>query len=295
MARRPERKVILTAAVTGNIHTLEMCPHLPIGVKGISDAAVAAHKAGASIVHIHAREEDGTPTSDLEIFGGILSRIREKAPDAIISITTGGMAGPEERRKVIPLFRPEMASFNSGSMNFSMAGNPATYQTVFSNSIQNMIDCIKLMNESDTQPEFEIFDFGMLSNVAFLKKQGLFTRSPYFQFVPGPLGAVAASEDNLLYFVRQLRQLFGEDALFSTVGPGRRAFRFETMCALLGGNVRVGMEDSLYIDAKGTITSGNDQQVLKMRKILEDLDFAVATPAEAREILHLKGADKVNF
>lgn len=295
MARKPERKVILTAAITGNIHTLEMCPHLPVGVKGIADAALAAHKAGATILHIHARREDGAPTSDLETFGAILSRIREKAPNAIISITTGGNAGPEERRQVIPAFRPEMASFNSGSMNFSMAGNPGTYNTVFENSIQNIIDCAKLMNETDTQPEFELFDFGMLNNVAFLKKQGLLAREPYFQFVAGPLGAVALSEETLIFFIRQLRQAFGEDVRFSMVAPGRRAFRFEAMCALFGGNVRVGMEDSLYIDANGAMTTGNDQQVLKMRKILNSLDFSVATPDEAREILKLKGADKVNF
>ena len=306
------RKVIVTCAVTGAIHTPTMSPYLPCGVKQISQAAIDAANAGASMVHIHCREDNGKPTSSLEVWGETLSRIKA-GTDAIIGITTGGAIGMsvEERLAAVPVYKPEVASFNGGSMNFNLAGlvksvkepkydweipfleNSA--QNVFRNTFVEMEKCLEIMHEAGTVPEFEIFDFGQLNNIHTLYKQGLVHEPLYFQFVPGILGGIPMTAENILYFQSHLEKLFGDKANFSMVAGGRRNYRYETLSVILGGNVRVGMEDSLYNNPNGELAVSNAQQVEKVIRILRDLDFEIATPDEARAILHTKGKDQVNF
>jgi uncharacterized protein (DUF849 family) len=307
-----QKKIIITVAVTGAIHTPSMTPYLPCGVEAIVNAAVEAANAGASVVHVHAREDNGKPTSDLKIMGEILSKIKAKS-DVIIGVTTGGAIGMsvEERLAAIPFYKPEMASFNAGSMNFSLAelaktiDNPkydweipflkSTETVVFRNTFEEMEQVVKIMNEAGTVPEFEIFDFGQINNILYLYKKGLLKKPLYFQFVPGVLGGIPLSLQNIMYFSNQLKTDFGDDALFSIVAAGRRMYRYETMSAILGGNVRVGMEDSIYLTPEGELAKSNAQQVEKIVAILRKLDFDITTPDEAREILHTKGRDKVHY
>ncbi|NLJ57935.1 MAG: 3-keto-5-aminohexanoate cleavage protein [Tissierellia bacterium] len=311
MSKKP-KKIIVTAAVTGGIHTPSMTPYLPCGVEDISKAAIEAAQAGASIVHIHAREDNGKPTSDLNVIGKILTRIKENS-DVIIGITTGGALGMtlEERLAVIPAFKPEIASFNSGSINFNiseMAKNikepkydwevpflTNTKRNVFSNTFEEMEECIKIMNDAGTVPEFEIFDLGQIYNIKYLFNKGLIRKPLYFQFVPSVLGGFLLNPDNVLYFINQLKKTFGEDVNYSMVSAGRRIFRYEVLSAILGGNVRVGLEDSLYINMNGKLATSNSQQVEKIINILKMLDYEIATPDEAREILNTKGKNNVNF
>lgn len=306
------QKVILTAAVTGAIHTPSMSPYLPCGIDGIAQAAIDAGNAGASMVHIHAREDNGKPTSNLDFIGEILTKIKA-GTDAIIGVTTGGAIGMsvEERLAVVPRFKPEIASFNGGSVNFNLAPLAAgikepkydwevpflkgTEANVFRNTFEEMERCITIMNDAGTVPEFEIFDFGQINNIVHLYKKGLIKEPLYFQFVPGVLGGIPMTAENLQYFVNQIQRNFPGKANFSMVAGGRRAYRFETLSVILGGNVRVGLEDSLYIKPNGELAVSNAQQVEKITKILNDLDYEIATPDEAREILHTKGKNNVNF
>ncbi|HWQ80119.1 MAG TPA: 3-keto-5-aminohexanoate cleavage protein [Anaerovoracaceae bacterium] len=306
------KKVIVTAAVTGGIHTPSMTPYLPCGVDAIADAAVEAANAGASVVHVHAREDNGKPTSNLEVMGEILRKIKARS-DVIIGVTTGGAIGMsvEERLAAIPLYRPEMASFNGGTMNFNLAELVNSFDTpkydweipflkntatvVFRNTFEEMEKIVGIMNQAGTVPEYEIFDFGQINNILYLYKKGLLRKPLYFQFVPGVLGGIPLNPQNIMYFVNQLKTDFGDDALFSMVAAGRRIYRYETMSAILGGNVRVGLEDSIYYNPSGELATGNAQQVGKIISILKKLDFEIAAPDEAREILHTKGKDNVNF
>lgn len=311
MAKK-QRKVIVTAAITGAIHTPSHSPYLPKSPDEIVQNAVDAAKAGASIVHIHARKENGEPTSDWNVFRDILSRIKKQS-DVVIGITTGGGQGMtvEERLAVIPEFEPEMASANGGSINFCFSRladgieNPKydweipfmkrTYDNVFKNTFKDIEYCIKIMNENGTRPEFEIFDYGQLSNIAYFVKQGLVQEPLYLQFVPGVMGGMPMSLDCLFFMIDQAKKMFGPDVMYSMVAGGRRMFRFETVCAITGGNVRVGLEDGLYINPSGELAVNNAAQVEKIIRILKALDYEIATSDEAREMLKLKGKDKVNF
>ncbi|MBQ9421402.1 MAG: 3-keto-5-aminohexanoate cleavage protein [Lachnospiraceae bacterium] len=307
-----QKKVIVTCAVTGAIHTPTMNENLPRGVMGVSQAAIDAANAGASMVHIHCRDDNGKPTSSLEVWGETLSRVKANT-DAIIGVTTGGAIGMsvEERVAVIPMYQPEVASFNGGSMNFNLEGlapgiegkemydweTPflkGTAKNVFQNTFDDMRKILTIMNEAGTVPEFEIFDFGQLYNINYLYKSGFIKEPLYFQFVPGILGGIPATPENIMYFQEHVDKLFGDKANFSMVASGRRNFRFSTLNVLLGGNVRVGMEDSLYI-TPGEMTTSNARQVEKIIRILHELDYEVASPDEARAILHTKGKDKVKF
>jgi len=305
-------KIIVTAAITGAIHTPTMSPYLPMGVQGIANAAIESAEAGASIVHIHNRCDDGRPTSDIDTFGEILSKIKKNS-NVVTGISTGGGAGMsrEERLSTISIFKPEMASFNSGSINFVLSGlattivDPkfdweipflqGTYDNVFRNSFGDLEYTLNLMEENGTLPEFEIFDLGQINNIAYFYKKGLIKRPPYFQFVPGVMGGIPLTKENVATFIQILKSTFGEDVRFSMVSSGRRAYRFETLSVISGGNVRVGLEDSLYINAKGDLAKSNAEQVLKMKKILEMLDYEIASPDEAREMLSLKGRENTNF
>lgn len=307
-----KNKVIVTCAVTGGIHTPSMSPYLPCGIEKISQAAIDAGNAGASMVHVHCREDNGKPTASLDVWAETLGRIKV-GTDAIIGITTGGAIGMsvEERMAAVPVFKPEVASFNGGSMNFNLAHLAKSIpdpkydweipflqnsaKNVFQNTFAEMEKILKIMDDAGTVPEFEIFDFGQLHNIHYLYKAGLVREPLYFQFVPGVLGGITMSAENVMYFHKHMKELFGDKASCSMVAGGRRSYRYETLNVILGGNVRVGMEDSLYNKPNGELAVSNAQQVEKMIKILEDLDYEVASPDEAREILKTKGKDKVNF
>lgn len=311
MVKQP-RKIVVSAAITGGVHTPTMSRYLPRTPDDIISDAVASAKAGAAIVHIHARNEDGSPSSNFDTFEYILSRIKKQS-DVVIGITTGGAQGMtvEERLAVIPRFKPEMASANGGSMNFCFSRLAKevekfeydwerpfierTWDNVFKNTFHDIEYCINIMNECATLPEFECFDYGQLNNVAYFVKQGLVRKPVYLQFVPGIMGGMPISFEGIMFVIDQAKKLIGPDVQYSSVAAGRRMFRFATMLALNGGNVRVGMEDGLYIKPNGELAVSNAAQVEKMVRILHDLDYEIATPDEAREQLKLKGRDNVNF
>lgn len=310
---KTQKKVIISAAITGAIHTPSLSPYFPATPEQIAIQAIDAAKAGAAVVHIHARQQDGMPVGDFETFRRILSRIKKEV-DVVIGITTGGAQGmsTEERFSVIEEFQPEMASANGGSMNFcfhklekSIGSCPKysweipfvsrTYDNVFKNTFKDMEYCITTMNACGTLPEYEVFDFGQLANLQYFKREGIITQPIYIQFVPGVMGGYPMTNEAMMFMIDQAKKMLGNDIQFSTVSAGRRMFRNATMMLLQGGNVRVGMEDGLYIKPSGELAISNAQQVTKMRRIIEDLDYEVASSDEAREMLHLKGADKVNF
>ena len=312
MAGKVQRKIVISAAVTGGVHTPTMSPYLPKTPDQIIEDAVNAAKAGAAIVHIHARREDGCPTADFDTFEYILSNIRKQS-NVIIGITTGGAQGmtTEERFAVIDRFKPEMASANGGSINFCfsrLAENvekfdydwerpfiERTYDNVFKNTFRDIEYCINMMNKCGTLPEYELFDYGQIANLNYFVKKGIVRKPIYLQFVPGIMGGMPISNEQLMFVIDQAKKILGPDVQYCTVAPGRRMFRIATMMALQGGNVRVGMEDGLYYKPNGELAKSSGQQVEKIRKILEDLDYEIADPDEAREQLNLKGGDKVEF
>lgn len=217
----------------------------------------------------------------------------------------------EERFSVIEKFAPEMASANGGSMNFCynrLLANvenvryewerdyvERTWNNVFRNSFQDMEYCIQVMNECGTLPEYEIFDYGQLNNLKILRDQGIIVQPIYIQFVPGVQGGMPASNECMMFMIDQAKKILGKEIQYSSVGVGRKMFKLETLSALNGGNVRVGMEDGLYIDPSGTLAKSNAEQVLKIKRILEALDFEIADSCETREMLHLKGAENTAF
>lgn len=297
------RKVIITAAITGGIHTPGMSPYLPITPEEIINDAVEAYKAGASVVHIHARDpETGRPNSNIEILTEIVEGIRGQC-DLAICITTGGAMGMtlEERIAVVPALKPELASCNAGSVNFVLTRATKrlipqfeweikyledTYDMVFTNTFQGIEYYINTMNENDTLPEFEIYDVGMINNIAYFKKEGIITKPIYIQFVMGILGGIPATIDNLLFMLKEAKRLIG-DFHWSVCAAGRHQVPMTTAALTLGGNVRVGLEDSLFI-GPGTLAKSSAEQVTLIREIAERLSLEISTPDEAREILGLK-------
>ena len=217
----------------------------------------------------------------------------------------------EERLSVIPALKQELASCNAGSMNFCFSRltdfleNPVygweypfvekTYDNIFKNTFKDIQYCIETMNRCGTLPEYEVFDYGQLANLAFFKKRGTITQPIYIQFVPGVMGAMPMTPESMLFMIDQAKKLLGTDIRYSTVGGGRRMFRYETMMAVCGGNVRVGMEDGLYIKPNGELALDNAQQVAKLKEILELLDYEIADSEEARAMLCLKGKEEVAF
>ncbi len=307
------KKVIITCAVTGSIHTPTMSPHLPITPQEIADQAVAAAAAGASILHLHARDPaTGQPTADPAVFMQFLPEIKRRC-DAVINITTGGssLMTLEQRLAAPILAEPEMASLNMGSMNFGLfpmkkrhtewrfEWEPklldATREVVFQNTFANIEQIFKTLGEGfGTRFEFECYDVGHIQTLAFYLREGLIQKPLFVQFVLGVLGGIDASPESLLHMKATADRLLGGDYRFSVLSAGRMQIPLATVGAILGGNVRVGLEDSLLI-AKDTLASSNAEQVQKIRRILEELGYEIATPAEARAMLHLKGADQVAF
>jgi uncharacterized protein (DUF849 family) len=308
-----QNKVIITCAVTGAIHTPTMSPHLPITPEQIARESVEAAQAGASIIHLHARDPlDGRPTPDVAVFREFLPAIKAQC-DAVINITTGGGHNMTvQQRLSAPLqLKPEMCSFNMGSMNFGLFPlterfasfkhdwEPAylenTRDFIFRNTFKDMEYTLEHLGEGcGTRFEFECYDVGHLYNLAHLRDRKL-VKPPFFvQTIFGILGGIGADTENLVHMKRIADKLFGSDYYWSILGAGRHQMGLLTVGAQMGGNVRVGLEDSLYL-GKGVLAQSNAQQVQKIRRILQDLSLDVASPAEVRAMLALKGADNVAF
>ena len=306
-------KVIITCAVTGSIHTPTMSPHLPITPDEIADASIGAWEAGASIIHLHARNpEDGSPTPDPDVFMEFLPRVKQ-ATDAVVNISTGGGHGMtvQQRLEAAVKASPEMTSLNMGSMNFGLfpiLDKMSDFQHdwepkylensrdfIFRNTFKDIEYILKELGEGHgTRFEFECYDIGHLYTLAHFLNRGLVKPPLFVQSIFGILGGIGADEENLMHARRIANKLFGNDYQWSVLAAGRHQMNFVTMAAMLGGNVRVGLEDSLYI-GKGKLAESNKDQVAKIRRIIEDLSLEVASPKEAREMLGLKGGDLVQF
>ena len=282
------KSVIITCAPTGGIHTPTMSPHLPITPAQIATASIGAAEAGASIIHLHARDpETGKPDPRPEIFNQFLPVIKQST-DAVINVSTGGGLGMtmDERLLAATTASPEMASLNMGSMNFGIF--PNTFKTI-RYALEN------LGQTHGTKFEFECYDLGHLYNVKWFVDQGLIKPPFFIQMVFGILGGMGAELDHLVHLHKTADRLFGpENYEWSVLAAGRHQMPFAAQSAMLGGNLRVGLEDSLFI-GKGELATSNAQQVSRIREIIESLGLTVATPAEARERLALKGGDRVAF
>ena len=307
-----QKKVIITCAVTGAIHTPSMSPYLPVTPEEIAEAAIAACEAGAAIVHLHARDPvTGKPDQRPEAFTPFLLRIK-KACDAVINLTTGGSPYMSVQERIQPamVFKPEVASMNMGSMNFGlfpMLGRFKEFKhdwerpylegskdLIFRNTFGDLEIVLRDLSASGTRYEFECYDTAHLYNLAHFVERGL-VKAPFFvQTVFGILGGIGTHPDDVMHMKRTADRLFGDDYRWSVLGAGRSQMKIAAMAASMGGNVRVGLEDSLWI-GPGQLAESNAQQVRKVREILDGLGLEVATPAEAREILALKGADQVAF
>ena len=306
-------KVVITCAVTGSIHTPTMSPHLPVTPDQIAAEAIAAAEAGASILHLHARDpQNGRPSADPDVFMQFLPRIKE-ATDAVINVSTGGSSVMtlDERLAAAVRAEPEMCSLNMGSMNFGLypaldrfkewqhAWEPqlleATRHTIFKNTFADIETILKRLGEGcDTRFEFECYDVGHLYTLAHFRDRGL-VQGPFFiQFVFGVLGGIGADTENLTHMKRIADKLFGDSYQFSVLAAGRHQMPMVTMAAVMGGHVRVGLEDNLTL-APGQLAHSNADQVHRIRTILESLSLDVATPGQARAMLALKGRDKVAF
>ena len=309
MAHAPD-KVIITCAVTGSVHTPTMSPHLPITPEQIAAQAIEAAQAGAAILHLHARDpRDGRPTPDPAVFDQFVPRIRE-ATDAVINITTGGSTRMSlQERLAYPLkAQPEMCSLNMGSMNFSIHPVAARYgqwlhewekpyvegmeDLIFRNTFRDIKHILQVLGrDCGTRFEFECYDVGHLYNLAHFVDEGLVEGPLFIQSIFGILGGLGPDPENLVTMKTTADRLFGRGGYrFSVLGAGRHQMPLLTMAAVLGGHVRVGLEDSLYL-GRGQLAHSCADQVRKIRRILEELSLEVATPDEARAMLGLKGRD----
>ena len=306
-------KVIITCAVTGSIHTPTMSPHLPLTPDEVASQAIAAAEAGAAILHLHARDpRDGRPTPDPKIFMQFLPRIKQ-ASDAVINITTGGGHGMTlEERLAAPLkASPEMCSLNMGSMNFGLFPMLQRYKEfkhdwerthlensrdfIFRNTFKDIEYILQHLGEAHgTRFEFECYDIGHLYTLAHFLERKLVKPPLFVQTIFGILGGIGADPENLAHAKHIADKLFGDQYCWSILAAGRHQLPLVTMGAVMGGNVRVGLEDSLYI-GKGQLAESNADQVRRIRSILENLSLEVATPKEARAMLSLKGGDAVAF
>ena len=307
------RKVIITCAVTGSIHTPTMSPYLPITPEEITRQSIDAAEAGASILHLHARNpETGQPTADPDVFMQFLPRIKAEC-DAVINITTGGssLMSLEERLAAPNLAEPEMASLNMGSMNFGLFPMKkrhsewrfdwepklldATREVIFRNTFADIEAVFAQLGERcGTRFEFECYDVGHIQTLAFYLKEKIIKPPVFVQFVLGVLGGIDSSPESLMNMKATADRLLGDDYQFSVLSAGRLQIPLATIGAIMGGNVRVGLEDSLLI-GRGELAPDNASQVKKIRRVLEELGYEIATPDEARAMLQLKGADKVAF
>lgn len=305
-------KVIITCAVTGSIHTPSMSPHLPVTPKEIADAAVEACEAGAAIIHLHARDpQTGKPEQTPEAFLRFLPDIKRRC-NAVLNLTTGGAPymSVQDRIKPATVLKPEVASMNMGTMGlglFRMLERQMEFKhawereylegskdLVFRNTYGDIETALRNMAPDETRFEFECYDTAHLYNLAYFIDRGL-VKAPFFvQTVFGLLGGIGAHPDDVMHMKRTADRLFGNDYRWSVLGAGAAQMKVAAMAAAMGGNVRVGLEDSLWI-GKGKLAESNAQQVRKVREIVEGLGLQIASPDEARAILQLKGAGQVAF
>lgn len=307
-----KRKVIITCAVTGAIHTPSMSPHLPVSPDEIAEAAIGAAEAGAAILHLHARDPDtGRPTQDPAAFANFLPRIKQ-ATDAVVNITTGGSPhmSVEERMQPAMVYKPEVASLNMGSMNFGLYPMLNRFSEfkhpwerehlensrdlVFKNTFKDIEDILQIGHDNGTRFEFECYDISHLYNLAHFVDRGLAKTPLFIQSVFGLLGGIGAHPEDLMHMKRTADRLFGNDYQWSILGAGRHQIPLASMGLAQGSNVRVGLEDSLWL-APGELAPSNADQVKKVRQVIEGLSLEVATPDEARAMLQLKGGDQVGF
>lgn len=309
-------KLIITAAITGGVTMPVQTPYLPLTPEQIADEAVRAAEAGAASVHIHARNpHDGRPTADLDVYREILPRIRERS-DVIVCITTGGGLGlsTEDRIRVVPTFKPELATFNMGSINFSIHPIAARYKdedykyawekgyiemtkdTVFRNTFADLEHFCRTMKDNGSRSECEIYDVGHLYNTNYLIRQGFLELPVWLQFVTGVLGGIGSAPEDIVNLKHTADRLIGpQNYKWSVIGAGfPQQFQVSTLAIVMGGHVRVGLEDNIYIERR-VLAKSNAELVEKVARIAKELGREIATPDEAREILGLKGKDKVNF
>ena len=305
-------KVIITCAVTGAIHTPSMSPYLPVTPDEIAQAAIGAAEAGAAIVHLHARDpKTGKPDQTPQAFARFLPRIKQ-ATNAVVNLTTGGAPymTVAERVKPAETFKPEVASLNMGSMNFGLfpmlnrfkefkhdweaQALEASRDLVFRNSFADIEFVLRTLGDSGTRFEFECYDISHLYNLSHFLERGLVKPPLFVQSVFGILGGIGPHPEDVLHMKRTADRLFGDQYKWSVLGAGKNQLVIAAQAAAMGGNVRVGLEDSLWA-GKGKLAQSNAEQVRLARQIIEGLGRAVATPDEAREILALKGGDKVAF
>lgn len=306
------RKVIVTCAITGSIHTPSMSPHIPVTPKEIADAAIEAHAAGASIVHLHARDpKDGRPSQDVELFKQFLPQIKN-ACDVVINLTTGGASTMSIQERLRPALemKPEVASLNMGSMNFGLYEMLGRYPNlkhdwerpylaesddrVFKNTFKDIAYILQSCSDNDTRFEIECYDIGHLYTAAHFLDRGLIKAPMMIQSVFGIRGGIGADVEDLMHMKRTADRLFGDDYVWSVLGTGRAQIPLATASIVVGGNARVGLEDSLW-DGPGKLAASNAVQVKRLVSIIEALSLEVATPADARAALKLKGRDNVAF
>ena len=305
-------KVIITCAVTGAIHTPSMSPHLPVTPEEIADAAIGAAEAGAAIVHLHARNpKDGKPTQDPKMFMKFLPTIAAKS-NVVINLTTGGAPtmGVEERLQPALQLKPEVASLNMGSMNFGLYEMLDRFKDfkydwekpyletsddrIFKNTFKDIAHILESCGNNNTRFEIECYDIGHLYTAAHFLDRGLIKPPLLIQSVFGIRGGIGPHPEDVMHMRRTADRLFGDQYLWSVLGGGRSQMYVAVQSAVMGGNVRVGLEDSLW-GGKGTLAKSNAEQVSKIRRILEELGLEIATPDDARTMLKLKGRDKVGF
>jgi uncharacterized protein (DUF849 family) len=306
------RKVIVTCAVTGSIHTPSMSPHLPVTPREIADAAIEAHAAGASIVHLHARDpKDGRPSQDVALFREFLPRIKQEC-DVVVNLTTGGASTMSVQERLQPALqlRPEVASLNMGSMNFGLYEMLRRYKEfkhdweepylaqsddrVFKNTFKDIAYILESCGDQGTRFEIECYDIGHLYTAAHFLERGLIKPPMMIQSVFGIRGGIGAHVEDLAHMKRTADRLFGDDYVWSVLGTGRSQIPLATVGIVAGGNARVGLEDNLW-DGPGKLAESNAAQVRRLVSIIQALSLEVATPADARAALKLKGAAEVGF
>jgi len=304
-------KRIITAAITGSIHTPSMSPYLPVTPDQIVDEAVRVYNAGAAVAHIHVRDpETGAPSADVNLYQEVAAKIKSRC-NIVLCITTGGGLGmtSEQRLRAIPILKPELASFNFGSFNFALFHALDTYKDfkfqwekeylsmtedlILPNTFKTLREFSEIFQKYNVQPELEVYDGGQVNNVAFMLSRGHLKKPIYIQFVLGILGAIQPTAENLLFLRNCAKDLLGEFT-WSVCAAGRSQFNMCSLSLILGGNARVGLEDNLYL-GKGVKAKSNAEQVEKIIRIARELGIDPATPDEARKILGLKGLDKVAF
>ena len=308
-----KNKVIITCAITGSIHTPSMSPYLPVTPEQIADSAIGAANAGAAIVHLHARNpETGRPDQSPEAFGRFLPRIKQ-ASNCVINLTSGGSPQMRVEERVMPAatFKPEVASLNMGSMNFAlfpMLGRykefkhdweapylEGTRDLIFRNTFKDIEFVLKTCQDNGTRFEFECYDIGHLYNLAHFLERGLVKPPLFVQSVFGILGGIGTHPEDVMHMRRTADRLLGrENYRWSVLGAGRAQMQIAAMSVAMGGNIRVGLEDSLWL-GPGKLALSNAAQVTNARHIIEGLGLEVASPDDARELLALKGGDKVGF